>query len=194
MTTRNLGLTTFALGAALLGMAGSASAGLVPVYVGEMTTPSSTIFVYTVNFSSNGSSGTESLTSGDFFTLEDIGSPAAESITSSSSFTLSQQLTGKTAPFAAPPDSPSILNLSETYGGATLTADTSFTLTLTYAGTVGTTSGFYSSTDTTALGKNSQAGNVTLPSVPVPEPGTYAALALGGALGAVMLRRRAAKA
>ena len=186
MTIRTLRLTTVALGAALLGMVGSASAGLVPVFVAETNTANSSVFIYNISFTTNGN--TESLTSGDFFTMYDIGTPSAFSL--SGPFTFSQQLTGMTAPLTAPPDSASILNLTATYTGATLTADTTFTETLTYPGTVGTRIGFYSSTDSISSGKNGQAGQITLPSAVVPEPSTWALLSVGAGLVAFGVSRR----
>ena len=177
-----------AVAAMVFGLACSASAGLVPVFTGETTTATTSTFTYSINFSSNGS--TESLTAGDFFTLYDIGS--VTSATSPGNFTRTQSLLGETAIFTAPPDSASILNLTNTYGGGTITADTTITETITFPGILTTTTGYYSSTDTIAIGKNSQAGLVTVPLIVVPEPSTCAALALGAALvgTAMMIRRR----
>ncbi len=180
-----LGLQTLAAGAVLFGLTCSASAGLVPTFLAETTNGTSSTFIYSLNFSSNGS--TESLTSGDFFTLYDLGSVGA----STGNFTISQAFTGATAPFTAPPDSATVLNATGTYTGMTITADTSYSVTLTFPGTLGTTLGYYSSTDTISIGKNSQAGRVTVPLFVVPEPTTYATLALGAAgLAASVLRRR----
>lgn len=175
---------------ALLGWAGSASAGLVPTFLSETTTATTSTFNYSVNFTSNGS--TETLTSGDFFTLYDVGSLQSAAV--GGSFSLTQQLLGTSAPFTAPPDSASILNVTESYTGSSVTADTTFTYSVTFAGVLATANGYYSSTDTISLGKNSQAGRVTVPLVVVPEPTTCAALALGAMVSAgAFLRRRSAK-
>ena len=184
-----LGLQTLAAGVVLFGLTCSASAGLVPTFLGETTNGTSSTFIYSVNFTSNAGTGnTETLTSGDFFTLYDVGSVSA----STGNFAISQAFTGVTAPFTAPPDSATVLNATGTYSGSTITADTTYSVTLTFPGTLGTTLGYYSSTDTISLGKNSQAGRVTVPVFAVvPEPTTCATLALGAAgLAASALRRR----
>lgn len=172
----------------LFGVAGTASAGVVPIFLNEITTGTTSVFIYTINFTSNGS--TESLTAGDFFTLYDVGSVSASS--NNGSFTLSSALTGVTAPFITVPDSASILNATVTYSGGPITADTTFTETITFPGTLSTTIGYYSSTDSISSGKNSQGGLVIVPLIVVPEPTTYAALALGAvaAVGAFLRRRR----
>ena len=185
MKKLTLGLQTLAAGTVLFGLTCSASAGLVPTFLAETTNGTSSTFVYSINFTSNGS--TESLTSGDFFTLYDLGSIAG----STGSFTISQAFVGATAPLTAPVDSASILNVTGTYGGATVTADTSYSFTVTLPGTLGTTLGYYSSTDTISSGKNGQAGRITVPFAAVPEPTTCAALALGAfGLAASAVRRR----
>ena len=110
---------------------------------------------------------------------------------STGNFTISQAFTGVTAPLTAPVDSASILNVTGTYGGPTVTADTSYSFTVTLPGTLTTTLGYYSSTDTISPGKNSQVGRVTVPFAVVPEPTTCATLALGAiGLAASVLRRR----
>ena len=190
MKKLTLGLQTLVASVVLFGLTHSASAGFVPVFVSEVTNGTTSVFTYNVTFASNGS--TETLTSGDFFTLYDIGTVAASA--TAPVFTLSSALTGVTPAFVAPPDSATSLNLTGTYNGATVTANTNFTATFTFLGTLSTRTGYYSSTDTIALGKNAQVGLVTLPLVVVPEPTTCATLALGvvGLAASAMRRRRSA--
>ena len=187
MKKLTLGLQTLVAGVVLFGLTHSASAGFVPVFVSENTSGPFSVFNYNIVFSTN--AGSETLTSGDFFTLYDVGTYSGGSITGV--FSNSSQNTGVTATFTAPPDSPSILNLTNTYGGSTVSTDTTYNASFFFLGTLSQTIGYYSSTDTTALGKNSQAGRVIVPYIAVPEPGTVATLMLGAAgLTALGLRRR----
>ena len=120
------------MGAVLLSLAGSASASVVPVFDSETTTSTTSTFTYSIYFTSNG--GSETFTSGNFFTLYDTGPDLSATITGS--FIGSQSLTGATAPLTTPPDSASILNLTETYSGATITSNATVTETITFSGCV----------------------------------------------------------
>ena len=184
-----LGLQTLTMGVVLLSCAGFASASVVPVFDSETTTSTSSTFTYSIYFTSNG--GSETFTSGNFFTLYDTGPDLSATITGS--FIGSQSLTGTTAPLTTPPDSSSILNLTETYNGSTVAANTTVTATITFPGVLTTTNGYYSSTDTSTLGTDSLAGRVLVPLVVVPEPATWTILAAGAALSAALLRRRVVK-
>jgi hypothetical protein len=175
------------LGLAVVCAATPARAGFVPVFLGTTPNGPLTNYNYTLNFTTN-STTSETLATGDFVTLYDIG---AATFVAPAGLTVTQSLTGVTAVGTAPTDLSNVLNVTFTYTGPTLTVDTTF------AGVVITSSfaprpGQYTSTDTIPLGKNGQIGPVTLPNG-VPEPGSIALLGLGG-LGALTLLRRRARA
>jgi len=148
---------------------------------------------YDLDFGSNNSQ--EELLNGDFATVFDI--VGFVSATAPAGFTTSSQLTGVIPPFQAPPDSPSIINVTYTYTGVPVLNNTMFTG-FTIVSTVSSTqAGFTSGQDTAIQDGTTKLGDTTGTTVPlavqagVPEPGTLAMIGAGFVLlGAFRARRQ----
>lgn len=174
-------------GLGLLSASGTqAQAGFVPV----LTSSAGTIFNYSLNFSTNGT--TETLQSGDFVTLYDVGGlTAASQFTAIPNFNITVQPIGITpgGNLVIPNDDAGINNVTFTYnGGAGIVAsDQTFNTVLTAnAGFTSTQVRNYTSTDTIQVpGDNNQIGLVLVPANAVPEPASVAMLGMG--FGAVVL-------
>jgi len=169
-------LTLCGLAVALALAVPTAKAGFVPVLTSPAPGGSANAFIYSLNFTSNGS--TETLVSGDFVTLYDFdaGVTSAAQIVVPAGITASVQAVGLTPPggLVNPTDNAGINNITFTYTGATLTTDTSFSVTVNTAGGPYTTRvGQYTSTDSITTGKNQQIGPVLVPTA-VPEPSSLA--------------------
>jgi hypothetical protein len=172
-----------AIVAALLcaGASGSLQAGFIPVLV---THPGNT-FNYEIDFTTN-TVPNETLVSGDFVTLYDLGAaisgPATNpaGITVPANFTVTTQLLGldPAGGLVNPTDNPGLMNVTFTYNGPTLTVDSTFFSTITApAQYTAVAASQYTGTNAIPAGKNTQIGPVLVPAVP--EPGTGAMLLIG---------------
>lgn len=159
----------------------SAMASFVPSFSSASfaVAPNLTTVNYTLSFSTSGSSS-ETLTSGDFVTIYDVGPVGG--FTTPAGISASSTLVGLTPAGITPTDFATVGNVTFTYTGATLLTDATFNVSYQIVGDFsgGTRSGQFGSTETLPLGRSSQIGPVA---VATPEPGSFAAaLALGGLL------------
>jgi len=205
MTYRRIFSVAALAGSLMLAAGGTqAQAGFVPVLISPTGTTSSTVFVYNLIFST-GPTAAETLQTGDFLTLYDFNAGVTTVATQivlggASGLTATVQNVGITPPggLVNPTDNSGISNITFTYGGPTLTANTTFTATITTTGGpyIATRLGQYTSTDTlTTIGDNQQIGPVNLPTLAIPEPASVVMLGLGivGVAGIGHLRSRKAK-
>ena len=135
---------------------------------------------------------------GDFFTIYDFGNFIPDSNSQPVGWTLTASPVGLTPEHTLPTDNPSVLNLTWTYNGPTITGPMLdigvFRVTvagpLTPTGTSQFTSQSTRSSGPNAGTKLQNIGAIPVP-VPIPEPGVTALLAIGGVfLGRSILRRR----
>ncbi len=198
MIKRSLGIAALA-GLTLLAPLAS-RADLVPINTGI----TGGLYTYRADFSvaldPNTNQPDQQLQKGDFFTLYDINGLNAASITTNAQFTFTVQTPGVTAPGTAPTDS-ALPNITFTYQGATISADTSFSgFSFTSTDTVSSINGTFTSLDqkvsaTGPVTNKSSIGSVTLPATAPNVPEGSSLLMLLPALLPVgaFLRRRSAK-
>jgi hypothetical protein len=146
-------------------------------------------FLYNADFGSNGTA--EELVVGDFTTVYDI--VGFVSATAPAGFTMTTQLLGITPAAQSPTDSPTLMNVTFTYTGVTLTADHVFT-----GFTVVSTAGLTQAGSTSGQDMDVRGGNLgdttgtTVPRAAVtgtPEPATMGLFGMSLLLlGAMRLR------
>ena len=186
----------------LLGLAlaaQSASAAFMPTFVNITPSGSNFSFNYTLNFSTTAPAGVAPrLDAGGFVTIYDI--PGLVTATPGAGFTLTTQMVGTTAPLTVPADDPALPNLTFTYTGPSITADTSFS-----GFSIISTFGFSGSDNYTSIFRNvsnstnsSEVGFVLVPSASptggpggnVPDGGSSAVLLGSALIGLAALRRK----
>jgi hypothetical protein len=186
----------------LVAITAAARADIIPSFIGTSSTgdPSNpdTVWSYSINITSE-----QNATPGDFFTIYDFGSFLAGSATQPMGWTLTSSFLGTTPAQTNPNDDPSLLNLTWTYNGPTITGASPdgqgigpFSVTVLGRPTLPRTSNF-AAQGTLAGGPNagSKVGNVGEIPVPttIPEPSTFALVAVTGGLiliGRTVSRRR----
>lgn len=190
-------LASLVAGLSLFGM-GSAQAALIasldpasPVSVGP-----NFAYNYTMVFGS--SLANERLEPGDFITLYDVAGPLSPLVgtpTAPAGFTATTSLITPPAAGTAPFDNPVLTNVTFTYTGAPVTADTAFA----GFGLVSTTNAVvnaaYTSETTDNAGPEAgttigHIGSVRGPLGIIPEPGTIALAAVGAVAALFVFRRK----
>ncbi len=188
---------------ALVAAAGTnARADLIPLFdgtsAGTGTYAGDTVFHYHVSLST-GSSNLGGSGPNDYVTIYDFAGyvvGSASVVSSTGTWAISEQLTGLTPPLVAPPDNPSLLNISFTYTTPTLITGTGQTvLTFDLVSTVSQVAGVFTpySGSSTNVTNNTVQGNVGFVAGPnpVPEPSAVALMGLGClAVAAPYLRRK----
>ncbi len=129
-------------------------------------------FIYDASLTSSSSTQTQVQT-GDFFTILDFG--PATSISAPAGWSASQALVGPVGLFQAPPDSPTVLNLTFTYSGTAITAMMGQSVDLgdftAYSTGKGVITGYYSAQDheydSSSPGSYDTSGNSSSVGVPI---------------------------
>ncbi len=195
LLNRSLGIAAVA-GLSLLAPLAS-RADLVPINTGI----TGGLYTYRADFSvaidPSTSQPDQLLKAGDFFTLYDINGLVAGSVTTNAQFTYTVQPFGKNAPQTAPTDT-ALPNITFTYTGPTISADTSFTgFGFTSTDTTSDLNGTFTSLDQKVAGagttNKSTIGSVTLPSPNVPEGSSFLMLLPALLPMGAYLRRRSSK-
>lgn len=157
-------------------------ADIIPSYISAVPSGGNTIVTYQADLTEEQNANT-----GDFFTIYDFGSIIPGSNTQPSGWTFSTSLVGPNPPQTNSPDDPSILNLTWTYSGPTLSGTGIGPFTVTIAGSsevVTLREGFFAGQGTLIVGPNAgtHVGNVGQIPIPlVPEPSSIALLLSGAA-------------
>lgn len=178
---------------ALLGLASAASASFIPVLTSVTPVGPNFSFNYDLVFTTN-SGPIERLDSSqnpiaDFATIYDI--PGFVSASAGAGFSVSTANLGITATGTAPTDNPAQLNVSFSYTGANVLADTTFSgfsIVSSFGGT--TNNGQYTSETTRNGGPldGTATGHIGLVQKPIPEPTSI--MVLGSLAALALLRRR----
>jgi hypothetical protein len=177
----------------------SARAGLTTSFAGMTSTPTTATFNYSLSFTIANFNGSDQLTTGNYLTLYDLTANLADFASfSTSPFTASESLLGTTPSFASPkpPDDPNLFNLTLTYNGPTLTADTNFNISFTLNGQYTTAVRDYSSLNvyipnSGGTGQTATVGAVQTPMASaLPEPSSLVLLGIAGLTGLALRRWR----
>jgi len=131
----------------------------------------------------------------DFVGLSSLAQVTGTALTAFPIATDTIQLLGVNGFGTAPPDSPTINNLTLNYKGATVTTTTNFGTIIISGGTLTPVSGAYSGTTTITLPSpphpSGNVSSITVSGSAVPEPASIVMFSLGiGVLGVVRLRKR----
>ena len=173
-----------------------ARADIIPTFTGTSPSGGNTTWSYKIDITTNAQ-----VTTGDFFTIYDFGPFVAGSNVQPAGWTLTSSLVGPTPAGVAPPDDPTITNLTWTYTGPTIPESSGIgpfsVATIGVQLEVQTALTYFAGQATntnpgSAGSKLNNVGRITVPApVPVPEPATLSLLALGaGASILRVLRRR----
>jgi hypothetical protein len=173
----------------------TARGDIIPSFDSAFAFGNNSVWNYTANVVS-----LTSVQTGDFFTIYDFGNFIPGSNSQPVGWALTSSLVGTTPGMVLPTDNPSVLNLTWTYDGPTITGP-SLDIGLFRVTVVGPVSPLgisqFASQSTLAAGpaagtKVQNIGAIPIP-VAIPEPGTTALLAIGAAfLGRSIFRRRKA--
>jgi hypothetical protein len=176
-----------------------AHAGLVPILTSPSSGGMATTFNYNLVFST--ANGVESLSNGNLVTLYDFDAGATVgSITVPLNIGASVQNLGITpvpsSGSITPVDNPAVSNITFTYTGPTLTADTTFAVSITLNGPYTTRTGQYAAQNASLApgGTNTQLGSVFLPVAAVPEPSSLVLAGTGLCCVAGLTLRRSKRA
>jgi hypothetical protein len=173
-------------GISVLAAAGGAQASLLPAFTGTTPVGPNTSFNYSLVFATALSPGpVEQLDAGDFVTIYDI--PGFVSATAPAGFTVSTQNLGVTAQGTFPLDDPVVPNVTFSYTGPPITADTVFPgANIVSIFGPGGIDNWTSQTTRTSDGSTiSHLGFVQVPAIPEPS-----AIIFLSALPLVLMRRR----
>ncbi len=186
---------------ALVASASSSSrAGFDPILTTTSSTATTTTFSYQLAFTTAAFGGTAQLNTGSFITLYDlyVNPSTLASSSATAGISVTQALVGVTPGIGSPPvDSPGLENLTFTYTGATLTANTNFLVNFTLNGLFTTQQNNYTSLSmyTAASGATGQTETTGFVSTPVaftsavPEPSSLALCGIAGVVGLIVARR-----
>jgi len=156
----------------------SVRADIIPSFVGSSPSGNTTVWSYQIDITVD-----EQVTSGDFFTIYDFGHFIAGSSVQPSGWTFSSSLVGTTPAGVAPPDDPTLENLTWTYSGSAIPTSSGvgpFSIS-----TVGAQfepslrTGYFAAQATNATSGNpgtkiNNVGRISIPApVPVPEPACH---------------------
>jgi hypothetical protein len=173
-----LGLSV--LWAALL----TARADIIPSFTGATSSGGNTDWTYTIDITSG-----QNVMAGDFFTIYDFGPFIAGTDIQPSGWTLSSSLVGITPSQTLPADDPTLLNLTWTYSGPTLTGTGLGPFSVTIAGVTPSpvpirTSHFAAEgTQIRSGDKIDNVGQISVPAI-VPEASTFSLfISASGLLG-----------
>jgi PEP-CTERM motif len=193
------------LGLGLIGLVAvtaAARADIIPTFIGTSSTGDpfnpNTVWSYNIDITSR-----QNAVTGDFFTIYDFGSFLAGSVTQPTGWTLTSTYLGTTPAQTIPNDDPSLLNLTWTYSGPTISGNSPegkgigpFSVTVFGSPTLPRISNF-AAQGTLAAGPNAgsklaNVGDIRVPT-PVPEPSTFTLVGLSCGLaliGRAISRRR----
>ena len=174
---------------------GAAYGSFLPTFSNTTPGPSTnTTFNYALVFATTAGASAERLDPGDFVTLYDI--QGFVSASAPAGFNVSTQNVGINGFGTAPTDSPALSNVTFTYTGASISADTIFSGLSLVSSFGATTVGQFTSEDTSNAAGTSglpigQIGPITLPTGGgvIPEPASLLSLGAFGIFSSLRRRR-----